>query len=90
MLQEDVTDLLDRVAADEDLRLALRSAGSAAELIAVAHTHGLNFRAPSPPDVLTDSELDGWPMAATDRTCHGTTDCCQTNRTCFGTTDCCH
>jgi hypothetical protein len=89
MTQEAVIDLLDRARSDEAFRAELQAAGTPAALTEIAASFGLQLR-PSPgPDVLTDADLDCFQSAATDRTCRGTTDCCQTNRTCRGTTDCC-
>ena len=89
MSQEDVVALLDRAARDPELRTRLRAAESPAALDDVARAFGFNLQPSSTADVLSDAELEGMASAATDRTCHGTTDCCQTKRTCFGTTDCC-
>lgn len=89
MSQEDVVALLDKAAQDQDLRARIRALGSADELALVADAFGLRLTVASGMDVLTDAELDGISSGATDRTCHGTTDCCHTKRTCFGTTDCC-
>ena len=89
MSQEDVITLLDRASRDEELRSRLRAAESPAALEEVARAVGLRCASPTVPDVLTDADLEGIASAATDRTCHGTTDCCHTKRTCFGTTACC-
>jgi hypothetical protein len=88
--QEDVVALLDRAADDHGLRVRLRAAESTDALLDVAAAFGFRLRPASVPDVLTDADLEGISSAATDRTCHGTTDCCHTKRTCFGTTDCCN
>ena len=90
MSQEEVVGLLERVAGDEELRSRLLTADSAESLELVAKSVGFSLQTHSVPDALTDADLDGVASAATDRTCYGTTDCCQTKRTCFGTTDCCH
>jgi hypothetical protein len=87
--QEDVIALLDRVASDDVLRTRLRMVGSADDLGAIAVSLGFDLGSTVSLDILTDAELDGFPPGASDRTCYGTTDCCQTKHTCFGTTDCC-
>lgn len=89
MSQEDVIALLDRASQDGALRLRLQAAESPAALEQLARTSGFRVGAYAAPDVLSDADLEGLASAATNRTCHGTTDCCRTNRTCFGTTDCC-
>jgi hypothetical protein len=87
--QEDVLALLEQAAHDRTLRAQLAQAESPAALADVARAFGLRIQGAADPDVLTDAELEGIAAAATDHTCRGTTDCCQTKRTCFGTTDCC-
>jgi len=89
MSQENVVALLERVAQDDVLRAQLRTVSSVDVLAEFAASLGFDLRPSVAPDILTDPELDGMPMAASDRTCYGTTDCCRTNRTCYGTTDCC-
>ena len=87
--QEDVIALLDRVSSDSALRERLQEVTSAEEIVEVAASMGFGIGPSLASDMLTDADLDGIGTSATDRTCHGTTDCCQTKRTCFGTTDCC-
>jgi hypothetical protein len=88
MSEEEVVALLDRASNDHVLRARLRTA-TAGDIGAIAASLGFSIGSNSYQDVLTDADLDGIASAATDRTCHGTTDCCHTKRTCFGTTDCC-
>jgi hypothetical protein len=87
--QEDVIALMDRVASDSALRERLQEVTSAEAIVEIAASMGFGIGPSSGSDMLTDAELDGIGTSATDRTCYGTTDCCQTKRTCFGTTDCC-
>ena len=81
--------LLELVREDEALRVELARFTAVEDLEAAIAPLGFTLRQLSVPDELTDADLDGISSEATDRTCHGTTDCCQTKRTCFGTTDCC-
>jgi predicted ribosomally synthesized peptide with nif11-like leader len=89
MSQEDAVALLTRVRDDGALRARLLAATSDDAFEEVAGALGFTLRPAVWQDELTDAELDGISSEATDRTCHGTTDCCHTKRTCFGTTDCC-
>jgi len=89
MSQEDVIALLTRVRDDEQLRARLANVTSADAFRDAVGSLGFTLWPMTPADELTDEDLDGIAARATDRTCHGTTDCCHTKRTCFGTTDCC-